>query len=33
MAILKDIPAVNNNGYINYFNEPNVTDLFNLKEK
>ena len=29
----KDITAVNNNAYINYLNEPNVTDLFNLKEK
>ena len=29
----KDIPSVNNNSDIVHFNEANVTDLFNFKEK
>ena len=29
----KDIPAVNNNGDIVFFNGANVTDSFNFKEK
>ena len=29
----KDILAVNNNGEVVHFNEANVTNLFNLKEK
>ena len=29
----KDIPAVNNNGNIVNFNEPNATDWFNFKSK
>ena len=33
MQYCKDIPAVNDNGDIVDFNEANITDLFNFKEK